>query len=161
MIKRQNRGKRKTRHGIVLDLLEPKHRELLLEHNQIKEHSNDDQYLKILFKIRDLELNNQHFERLRVDPRTEEIVDLQELKESFRIVDWNCAYCLADIESSMNNFKPKNFVCDDCNERYIDGVRWVPNTIYENALKFTKHCKKIMREDQKKFMKFIKKNSKK
>lgn len=161
MIKRQNRGKRKTRFNIILDLLSHRHRELLLENNQIKEYSDDDQYLKILFKVRDYEVNNNHFDRERIDPRTGEILSLVELNESLKVVNWNCCYCNVDIESTMNNFKPKNFVCDDCHDKYIKDVRWVSNIVYENALKFTKHCKNLLRKDQEKFIKYVKRNSKK
>lgn len=158
IIKRQNRGKRRTRFGIVLDLLLPRHQALLTDNELLKEHSGDDDYLSIIFKMEDKLKDNQNQKKLYVDPHTNEIVDVIQMNRNLKLVKWNCAYCRVEIESSLTNFEPENFTCSKCFEKYLKDNKWIPDVILQDSLAFTKHCKKLLREDQKNFINYLKRS---
>ena len=157
-ILRQNRGKRKTRFNIILDLLTPRHCNVLLRNELAKEHSDDDVFLQHIFKIEDKLQDNQHYKKIYVCPHTHEVSDAIQMNRNLKLVHWNCAYCRTDIESLMDYFKPDNFICDSCNDKYLKDARMVPEVILEDSLAFTKYCKRLLQKDQKAFIEYLKKS---
>ena len=160
IIKRQNKGRRKTRFRIILDLLLPRHVKLLTQDKLLDEISSDDAALKIIFKMEDQILDNPMFRKVYIDPHTKEITNLVEMNRNLKLVKWDCAYCKIPIESQMDYFKPDNFVCESCNERYVKDAKMVPNLILEDSLAFTHYCKALLRKDQKAFIEYLKKSKK-
>jgi hypothetical protein len=156
-IQRQSKGRRKTRFGIILDLLLPRHQNVLLRNELAKTHSDDDIFLYHIFRIEDKAMENQHFNRIYIDPHTNECTDMVQMNRNLKLVHWKCAYCRANIESQMDYFKPDNFVCSGCHEKYIDGVKWIPDVILQDSLSFTKYCTQLLRKDQKEFIEYLKK----
>jgi len=159
-IKRQNRGKRKTRFGIILDLLLPKHQHILLKNELLKSNSDDDIFLHNVFKLEDINATRPSLRKIYIDPHTNNCVDYPQMKRNLKLVHWKCAYCRCVIESKTDYFKPDNFVCSKCYEKYLDGVKWVPDIILQDSLDFTKHCTKLLRKSQKDIIEYLKKGIK-
>lgn len=155
MIKRQKIGRRPTRFGIVLDELPPRHQKFLLENYFLKELSKDDRTLNILFLLEDKRIQNVNKNKLFIDPKTKEVFDKKTIQKRLNQIDWNCTYCKKDIKSSMNNFDTENFVCDSCIKREIGDSKWIPEAVIRNSYDFTLHCKKLLKIEQKKFIKYI------
>ena len=155
-IQRQNKGKRKTRFGIILDLLSPRHQQHLLKNELLKEHSNDDNFLTIAFKIEDEFLNNIQYSKLFLDPHSEEVINAVQLRKNLKLVKWSCAYCRDEIHSLMDDYTAENFTCEKCYDKYLKNSKWIPELVLENSLAFTSHCKKILRKEQSDFIKYIK-----
>lgn len=156
-IKRQNIGKRPTRFGIILDLLADRHKELLMKYKFIKDLSDDDRCLKIIFDIEDrIAFRPPYKDKVYVDPKTKEIMHTLDMRRSLKTVPWNCAYCKKDIESSMEDFDSSNFTCKKCYNYHIKDSKVISKVIAENAYKFTQHCKKLLQEDREKFIQYLK-----
>ncbi len=82
-----------------------------------------------------------------------------QLQKDSQLIDWNCAICKDDIKSSMIDFSPENFLCSTCEEAH-SGAKKIDSRIKQNSLDFTEHCKKILKMEQKDFLKFVKSNRK-
>lgn len=159
-IKRQNRGKARTRFGILLKNLEPRYQRILLKNPIISKNSTDDRFLLCLFRIEDAAINVSHLQRPFVNPETREVSTFSSVKKSFKILDWKCAYCKCDIKSSVDNFKPDNFTCKKCYTYYVKDVNRVGQSVLDSMVEFTEHYKNLLRENQRKFLKYIRKNEK-
>lgn len=159
IITRQNRGRKPTRHGIVLDSLAPRHRETLLENYHIKDDCNDDRFLQIIFKMKDDEVNNIKNKKLYINPKTLDVNDFVTLKRNFQLIDWKCAECNKKIKSNIRKFTPENFVCSNC-AKHIRNKKYLPDTIIESSYKFMMYCKDLIKKDQKRFIQYIKRNEK-
>lgn len=159
-IKRQNRGKARTRFGILLKNLEPRYQRILLKNPIISKNSTDDRFLLCLFRIEDAAIKVSHLQRPFVNPETREVSTFSSVKKSFKILDWKCAYCKTDIKSSVDNFKPDNFTCKKCYTYYVKDVNKVGQSVLDSMVEFTEHYKNLLRENQRKFLKYIRKNEK-
>lgn len=147
----------KNRYGVCYDGLSTQQRRLLLENPIIKERAQSDQFLHILFEVT-RSRHTQHKERFYFDRSTNKFLQLEELKESYDTIDWNCALSGEPIRSNINNFDVKNFVhpdyWDSLSESSVDG------RILESSIKFRKHIKKLLLNQQKEFISLARKNSK-
>lgn len=146
----------RNRYGIRYDSISKQQRRLLLEHPIIKDRAQDDQFLQIVFEL----CRHRHvdrFDKLYYDWSTEEFVKLDVLKESYDTIDWKCALSDRDIRSNINNFSAENFV----HPEYWDTLSGsVDSRIWESSVRFQKHVKKLLLNQQKEFLKLARKNSK-
>jgi len=156
-IVRQNLGKRPTRFGIVLDRLKPRHQKILKKNLIIRNNSTDDRYLNCIFKIEDRLTQVSHLKRVFIEPESGEISSFKKIKESYRLFDWTCTFCNTSIKSRIDNYEPGNFTCKRCENTYIKGTKRIPRKIIEESIRFTDHVKALIKSDQQKILKYIKK----
>ena len=154
-IKRGNVGKNPTRHGIILQGLKPRYRNVLKKYEFIKEDCNDDVFVNLLFSLVDRETQYKNQSKFFIDPTDNEIKDRKLLIDEIRIVPWICSFCEKDIKSKMDNFSIKNFVCDNCYDIYVKDEKKISQLILENSVEFTEHCKRLINKDRKTFLKYI------
>jgi hypothetical protein len=159
-IRRQKEGKTPTKHGIVIVGLSPRYVRILKSNPIIKRYSNDDRFIQAIFKMEDLRIKLSHIQRPFVHPVSKEIHPYSFIKDSYKIFDWNCAYCNIEIKSRIDSFKPENFTCEKCFKYYIKDSKKINQRIVESSLSFTEKCKRLMIDNQKSFLKYIKKNEK-
>ena len=146
----------RNRYGVRYDSITKQQRRLLLEHPIIKERAQDDQFLQITFEL----CRHRHvdrFDKVYYDYSTNEFVKMDELKESYNTVDWKCALSGNPIRASINDFSAKNFV----DSKYWDTLNGnVDQRILDSSIRFRKHVKKLLLNQQKEFLKLARKNSK-
>jgi hypothetical protein len=157
-IVRQNRGRARTKFNILLKPLKPRHQQVLLDNPIISKNSTDDRFIQCLFRMTDRLISVSHLNRPYINPQTREISLFREVKNSFRFMDWECAYCKTAIKTEIHNYKEENFTCKKCYSYYVKNAKIVSQMIIDSSLRFTERYKKILIEDQKKFLKYIKKN---
>jgi len=148
----------RNRYGVCYDGLSLHQRRLLLENPILKERAQSDQFLHIVFELT-RSRNTQHKDKFYFDRSTNEFLQLEELKESYDTIDWTCALSGEPIRSNINNFDVTNFVHPDYWES-LSGSS-VDGRILESSLRFRKHIKKLLLNQQKEFINLARKNSKK
>lgn len=159
-IKRQNRGRAKTRFGILLKGLSPRYQKVLIQNPIISKNSDDDRFINCLFKMEDASIKVSHLQRPFINPETREVSTYSKVKKTYKILDWKCAYCKTEIKSAIDNFKVDNFTCTPCYTYYVKDTKIVSQSVLDSMISFTEHYKKLIRENQRKFIKYIKKNEK-
>ena len=155
-IKRTNGPYPRNRYGVRYDSISKQQRRLLLEHPIISERAKSDQFLHIIFEV----CRHRHvdrFDKFYYDWSTSSFVKIDELKESYNMIDWECAISGLPIRSSMSDFSPNNFVHPD----FQDGLstEMIDKRILESSVRFQKHVKKLLLNQQKELMKVFKKNA--
>lgn len=159
ILKRQNLGKAKTRFNILLKGLAPRYQRILFKNPVIKKNSTDDRFILCLFKIEDAKIKVSHLRRPFINLDTREVSDYSSIIKSYKVLDWNCAFCKRSIKTKIDNFKSDNFTCSDCYNYYkIKEAKTVSDLIVSSMFKFVEHYKNILKENQKMFLKYIKKN---
>jgi hypothetical protein len=158
---RQNRGRAKTRFGILLKNLAPRYQRILFNNPIISKNSMDDRFILCLFKMEDDRIKVSYLERPFINPETREISTYSEIKKTYRILDWECAYCKTPIKSKINYFKADNFTCSKCYTYYVKDLNSISQIILKSMVNFTDYYKRLLKENQQKFLKYIKKNEKK
>jgi len=159
-IRRQKAGKNPTKHGIILKGLAPRYQRVLKENPVIKKYSDDDRFIKAIFRMEDGRIRVSHLQRPFVQPESKEVTTYNAVKDSYRIFDWHCAYCKTPIKSRVDNFKPSNFTCPKCFKYYLKDSEIIDQRVIESSLAFTESCKRKMIDNQKSFIKYIRKNEK-
>lgn len=159
-IKRQNKGRTKTRFGIVLSLLKPRYQRILMKNNVIKKNSDDDKFLGCLFRIEDSRIKVSYNRRPFINLETREVSTYTTVKDSYKILDWECAFCKKTIKSRIDKFEADNFCCNKCYTYYIKDNNKVSQLVIDSMVKFSDHYKQILLKTQKQFIKYIKKNEK-
>ncbi len=154
-INRGKAGKTPTKHGIILKDLKPRYVNTLKKYEFIKDDCADDNFVHILFSLIDRETTYKNKSKYFIDPTDGEVKDRRVLLEEIKNIPWNCSFCEKDILSRMENFKIKNFVCEDCYEIYAKDEKKVSQLVLENAVNFTEHCKRLINKDRKTFLKYI------
>jgi len=157
---RQNKGRSRTRFGILLRNLLPRYQRVLLRNPIISKHSMDDRFISCLFRMEDAAIKVSHLHRPFVNPETQEISTYINVKKTFKLLDWKCAFCKTAIKSSIDNFKTDNFTCTKCYTYYVKDNKLVSQSVLDSMVSFTEHYKKLIRENQKNFLKYIRKNEK-
>lgn len=161
-LKRQNRGRAKTRFGILLGNLSPRYRRILQKNEVIKKNSNDDRFILCLFKIEDARIKISHLQRPFFNLDTREVSEYANIRRSYKVLEWKCAFCKTPIQTKIDNFKSDNFVCSPCYKYYkIKESKKVSELIVTSMIKFVEHYKNLLKENQTMFLKYIKKNEKK
>jgi hypothetical protein len=159
-IRRQNAGKTPTKYGIVTKGLKPRYKKVLNENPVIKKYSDDDRFIQAIFRIEDEKIRLSHLQRPFVHPVSKEIYTFECIKDSYKIFNWECAYCKIPIQSRIDRFSPDNFTCEKCYKYYIKDSKKINQRIIESSLSFTEKCKRMMIDNQKSFLKYLKKNEK-
>ena len=160
IIRRQNKGRTKTRFGIVLSLLKPRYQRILMKNNVIKKNSDDDRFISCLFRIEDSRIKVSYNRRPFINLETREVSTYTTVKDSYKILDWSCAFCKTSIKSRIYKFESDNFCCNKCYSYYIKDNNRVSQLVIDSMVKFTDHYKQILLKTQKQFIKYIKKNEK-
>ena len=155
-IKRTGGPYPRNRYGVRYDSISKQQRRLLLENPIIKERAQDDQFLQIVFEIcrpRNASIDHKFY----YDWSTQEFVKIDELKDSYEKIKWQCAFSGEPIMSSISDFSPENFVHPDhhdvINKDMIDG------RIVQSSIEFRKKARKVLLKQQKDFLKLARKNS--
>lgn len=157
-IKRQNKGKTPTKWGIRLKGLAPRYQKILQKNPIFRKYSDDDRFILSIFKMEDANIKVSYNQRPFVNPETKEVSNYATIIDQYLIFDWKCAYCKTPIKSRIDNYKASNFTCKKCFDYYIKDSKTYNQRIVDASVEFTTHCKKLMIENQKKFIKYIKKN---
>ena len=156
-IKRTGGPYPRNRYGIRYDSISKQQRRLLLEHPIIAERAQSDQFLHIVFEIcRHHQLDR--LDKFYYDWSTDSFVKIDELKESYDLIDWECAISGQSIQANINDFSPKNFIHEEYYD-ILDGPM-IDGRIVESSVRFQKHVKKLLLNQQKEFLKYARKNSK-
>jgi hypothetical protein len=110
--------------------------------------------------MEDARIKVSHLNRPFVNPETREVSTYSHVKKEYKILDWTCAYCKKPIKSKIDEFKPSNFVCVKCYTYYVKDVNKVGQMVIDSMVSFVEYYKGLIKENQKKFLKYIKKNEK-
>jgi hypothetical protein len=155
-IKRTGGPYPRNRYGVRYDSISKQQRRLLLEHPIIKERAQDDQFLQIVFELCRPRNATRDY-KFYYDWSTDSFVQMEELKDNYDTIEWECAFSGRKIMSSINDFSPENFVHpeyhDVINKDMIDG------RIVRSSIEFRKKAKKALLKQQKDFLKIARKNS--
>lgn len=154
---RRNFGWYKRRFGIMLDPLLPYQREFLKNNLYLRDIVDEDQPLLAIFKILEMEQQNKRSRKWWYNPYTDSISTYKEIIESSNYVDWNCAICNVDIKSNMNDFSTVNFLCKECNKTH-NNRKIIDERILNSSKLFTRHCKRLLKKDQRKFLVYVNRN---
>ena len=159
-IQKSNNPKQAHRYGIKLDGLPRSIRQFLIENRSLNEWANDVQFLEQIIRIESNNLklkNSTKRNKLYFDCTTETPVPMDDLVESYDTVEWTCAISMKPIQSKFNNFSLENFI----HPEYLDVLEapMVDSRILKSSIEFRKYCKKLLLEEQKEFMRVIKKGS--
>ena len=160
-IKRKNVCKTPTRFNIVLKGLPPRYQRILKENLMIKKYSTDDRFINALFSMEDKLVRISHLTKPYIHPVTREVMNRSSVLDSYNEYDWHCAYCKSPIKSRIDNFDSSNFTCSKCFNYYLKGSKKIDQRIIDSSLEFTDHCKKLFKENQKMFIKYVKRNENK
>lgn len=159
-IKRQKQGRTPTKWGIVTKGMSPKYRRVLSENPIIRLYSDDDRFLRVIFRLEDKLITKSHQQRPFIDVETKEVKSYDEVKTTYSFFDWHCAYCRASIKSRIDQITPQNFTCEKCFNYYVKDAKKISQLIIDSSFAFTENYKKKMIDNQKSFIKYIKKNDK-
>jgi hypothetical protein len=159
-VRKINFGWYKRRHGILLENLPPLKQKLLLENNHMKWLDSDTQAFEVIFKVEDMNEHEKNPNRILWNPFRETFTNIKELEKDSDIVDWNCAVCKVDIKSRMDSKKVENFVCKKCSEAHNSRNKRVDKRIIDSSVRFLKHCKSLLKGEQREFMTYVRRSSK-
>ena len=137
-IQKSNNPKQAHRYGIKLDGLPRSIRQFLIENRSLNKWANDVQFLEQIIRIElnNLKLkNNTKRNKLYFDWTTKTPVPMDDLVDSY--------------------FSLENFI----HPEYLDVLEapMVDSRILKSSVEFRKYCKKLLLEEQKEFMRVIKK----
>lgn len=159
-VRKINFGWYRRKHGILLENLPPLKQKLLLHHNHMKWLDSDTQAFEVIFKVEDQISHERSLSKIYWNPYKEDFTEYKEIEKDSDTVEWNCAICNTEILSKMNYKKIENFICNKCQDAYNSSNRNIDQRIVDSSNEFIKHCKKILKREQKEFMKFTKKSIK-
>lgn len=155
-IKRTGGPYPRNRYGVRYDSISKQQRRLLLENPLISARAQSDQFLHIIFEICRYHQSDKN-SKFYYDWSKDEFIKMNQLKENYQMVAWECALSGKPIECDINDFSAKNFV----HSKYHDTIKGhVDTRILESSIKFRKHVKKILLKEQQDFLKLAKINSK-
>lgn len=154
---RRGNPSRHTRHGILIKGLKPSYIKVLSKYKFLKIFTDDDNFLRMLFKFIDRENAHKNKSNLFIDPTDNKVKDRDKFIDEIRIVPWKCSFCLGPIKSRMENFSISNFCCQRCYDAYTENGTNVSELILNNSVEFTEYCKKLLNNDRKIFFKYINK----
>ncbi len=155
-----NFGWYKRRHGILLENLPPLKQKLLLEHNHMKWLDSDTQVFEVIFKVEDMNEHEKNPNKILWNPFRETFTNIKELEADSDLIEWNCGICKAEIKSRMDSKKIENFVCKKCSKAHNSRNKRVDQRIIDSSINFTKHCKSLLKGEQREFMTYIRRSSK-
>ena len=158
-IRKINFGWYKRRHGILLENLPPLKQLLILENDYFRFLSDDVQALEVIFRIEDLNDHERNLKKLYWNSFQEDFTTLKEIMQDSGYVEWYCAICKSDINAKMLYKKVENLVCHKCAKVHNSKNTIIDQRIIESSSKFVKHCKKLLKGEQKEFLSYAKKSA--
>ena len=121
---------------------------------------SDPQTFEVIFKIEDMHEHEKNPNKILWNPFRETFTTIKEVEEDSNIIDWVCAICNAPIKTRMDSKKVENFVCKTCVESHNSHNKRVDQRIIDLSVRFTKHCKTLLKDEQKEFISHVYKSSK-
>jgi hypothetical protein len=159
-VRKINFGWYKRRHGILLENLPPLKQRLLLENHFMKWLDSDPQTFEIVFKIEDMHEHEKNPNKILWNPFRETFTTIKEVEADSNLIDWTCAICPVQIKTRMDSKKVENFVCKKCSEAHNSRNKRVDQRVIDSSIKFTKHCKSLLKGEQREFLTHIRRSSK-
>ena len=104
---------------------------------------SDTQAFEVIFKVEDMNGHEKNVNKAIWNPFRETFTTLKELEKDADLIDWNCGICKVPIKSRMDSKKVENF-----------------GRIIDTSIRFTKHCKHLLKKEQREFMSYAKRSSK-
>jgi hypothetical protein len=148
-----------NRFGIQYATLSRAQRTLLMNYPLLRDRCRSDQFVHILFEQHSYTHTATNYtNKLFYDWSTGEIVEREDLEESYQTIDWTCAISGEPIRAKMGDFSLENFV----HPNYHDVLKapMVDSRILKSSVEFRKKCKELLLNQQQEFLKLAKKNSK-
>jgi len=159
-VRKINFGWYKRRHGILLENLPPLKQRFMIENDYLKWLDADTQVFEVIFKIEDMNDHEKNPNKILWNPFRETFTTIKEVESDSNVVDWTCAICDAEIKSRMDSKKIENFVCKPCSEAHNSRNKRVDQRIIDSSVKFTKHCKSLLKGEQREFITHVKRSFK-
>ena len=132
----------------------------MIENNYLKWLDSDAQVFEVIFKVEDMNEHEKNPNRILWNPFRETFTNIKELEKDSDLVDWNCGICTVEIKSRMDSKKVENFVCKKCSEAHNSRNKRVDQRIIDSSIKFNKHCKSLLKGEQREFMTHVRRSSK-
>ncbi len=126
----------------------------LLNNDWIAPFLKNRQAANIILSIQKTEMRYTTREKLFLNPNNQEIVKIEDIEESYNLINWNCAICNTEIKSHTINYSAENFCCIECANVH-KGTKTIDQRIVDSSVNFTKYCKIELRKEQKEFLKYI------
>lgn len=157
-VRKINFGWYRRRHGILLENLPPSKQNLLLENDFMKWLESDPQTFEVIFKIEDMHEHEKNPNKILWNPFRETFTTIKEVEADSNVLDWTCAICSSKIKTRIDSKKIENFVCKKCSESHNSRNKTVDHRIIDSSIKFTKHCKTLLKSEQREFLSYVKKS---
>ena len=132
----------------------------MIENNYLKWLDSDIQAFEVIFEVEDMNEHEKNPNRILWNPFRETFTNIKELEKDSDLVDWNCGICKVEIKSRMDSKKVENFVCKKCSEAHNSRNKRVDQRIIDSSIKFTKHCKSLLKGEQREFLTYVRRSSK-
>lgn len=155
---RRGRGHAKTKYGLFMGNMPPRWQRIITENPIIKTFSDNDRILSCILLMEDAKVKVSHLSKTYINLETREISNFRAIKDQYKYLDWKCAFCKTPIKVLIHNYEPNNFTCDKCFNYYLKGSKTISQMVIDSSIAFTDKYKSMLREDQKKFIKYINKN---
>tara|TARA_B100000900_G_scaffold416104_1_gene449117 strand:- start:255 stop:746 length:492 start_codon:yes stop_codon:yes gene_type:complete len=157
-IERSNNPKQAHRYNVKLDCLPRTLRRFLVENRSLERWKGNMQFMEQILRIQQKELklkNTVLRDKFYFDWTNSTPVKMEDLIDSYNTVDWFCAISRKPIKAKFNNFQLENFI----HPEYSDVLEspMVDSRILKSSIEFRKYCKKLLLEDQKEFIRIVKK----
>jgi hypothetical protein len=132
----------------------------MVENDYLKWLDADTQAFEIIFKVEDMNDHEKNPNKILWNPFRETFTTIKEVESDSNVMDWNCAICDVEIKSRMDSKKIENFVCKRCSEAHNSRNKRVDQRVIDSSVKFTKHCKSLLKGEQREFINYIKRSFK-
>lgn len=159
-VRKINFGWYRRKHGILLENLPPLKQRLLLENHFMKWLNSDPQTFEIIFKIEDQNDHEKNPNKILWNPFRETFTTIKEVEADSNLISWQCGICSVAIKARMDSKKVENFVCKKCGEAHNSQNKKVDQRIIDSAINFTKHCKSLLKDEQREFLTHVRRSIK-
>jgi hypothetical protein len=132
----------------------------MVENDYLKWLDPDPQTYEIIFKVEDMNDHEKNPNKILWNPFRETFTTIKEVEADSNVIDWNCAICSTDIKARMDSKKIENFVCNKCSEAHNSRNKRVDQRVIDSSVNFTKHCKSLLKGEQREFITHIRRSFK-
>ena len=159
-VRKINFGWYRRRHGILLENLPPSKQRFMVDNDYLKWLDPDPQTYEIIFKVEDMNDHEKNPNKILWNPFRETFTTIKEVESDSNVIDWNCAICSVEIKARMDSKKIENFVCSKCSEAHNSRNKRVDQRVIDSSVNFTKHCKSLLKGEQREFITHIRRSFK-
>lgn len=159
-VRKINFGWYRRRHGILLENLPLFKQQLLINNHFMKWLNSDPQTFEIIFKIEDMHDHEKNPNKILWNPFRETFTTIKEVEADSNLIPWACAICSAPIKTRLDSKRVENFVCKKCGEAHNSRNKAVDQRVIDSSVRFTKHCKTLLKGEQREFLTHIRRSSK-